>query len=205
MARIEYTGDSLVEHGDSLVHRLVIPRPIAWVSTRSPAGVDNVAPHSFFNVVSTEPPILVIATIGRKDTARNAIATGELVVSVASEAQVEAINASATEYPPGIGEFDALGIARRPSLLVAPPSVADAPAAMECRLVRHEELGNGILLFGEIVAVTVEESVVGERGPDAALLRPVSRLGGIEWAGLGEISRRRRIPYAPGGSAAPLQ
>lgn len=197
MTRTEYTGEALAEHADSLVHRLVIPRPIAWVSTRSADGVDNLAPHSFFNVVSTRPPILLVSTIGLKDTARNAIATGEFVVNVSPAGRIEAINATATEYPASIGEFDAIGVARRPSIVVAPPTVADSPAAMECRLVRHEEAGNGHLLFGEVVAITVDESVIGERGPDAALLDPAARLGGIEWAALGGISRRRRIPYEP--------
>ncbi len=199
MTRISWTGDELAEHGDSLVHRLVIPRPIAWVSTRSADGIANLAPHSFYTVVSTQPPILLISTTGMKDTATNAIATGEFVVSVSTEPETERVNLTGTRYPAELDEFAEVGLTPLPSLLVAPPSVAESPAAMECRLVRHETVGNGVLLFGEVVAVTVDESVLGERGPEATKLAPVARLGGAEWTTLGTISARRRLPYTPKG------
>ncbi len=197
MTRVEFTGAELAEQADSLVHRLVIPRPIAWVSTRPPDGGDNLAPHSFFMVVSGRPPILLLSTIGWKDTARNAVASGEFVVNVSTESAIDEINRTATAYPESVSEFDQVGLTRRPSLAVGAPSVDESPAAMECRLLRWEEVGSGILLFGEVVAVTVEQSVMAPRGPDPSLLAPIARLGGAEWASLGAISARRRIPYAP--------
>ncbi|MFF2486229.1 flavin reductase family protein [Microbacterium sp. NPDC058062] len=197
MVRDEFTGELLAARGDALVHRLVIPRPVAWVSTRSASGADNLAPHSFFTVVSTRPSILMISSIGFKDTARNVIETGEFVVNVSSEANVESINLTATEYPPELSEFDEVGVRRLRSILVNAPSVAESAAAMECRLVRHEEIGNGFLLFGEVVAITVDPAVCGDRGPESGLLRPVARLGGIEWTTLGTVTRRKRMPFAP--------
>ena len=89
---------------------LVVPRPIAWVSTTSADGIDNLAPHSFFTVSSQDPPVVQFTSVGRKDSLRNAEETGEFVVHVATEDMADLVNASATAYPRRQGEFDALGI-----------------------------------------------------------------------------------------------
>ena len=179
-----------------LLTALVVPRPIAWVSTRSPEGVDNLAPHSFFTVASADPPMLAFTSIGRKDTLRNVESGGEFVVNLAIEPLIEQVNASATDYPPQLGEFDAVGVRREPSRLVAPPRVADSPAAFEC--VLHATVGLGgasTLVIGRVVHAAVDESVFVDGHPEIGLLRPLARLGKNEWSTIGEVSSRPRARY----------
>ncbi len=178
------------------VKSLVIPRPIAWISTRSAAGVDNLSPHSYFTMVSSDPTIVQFVSTGMKDTLRNVLETREFVVNHTSVALFEKINATGTDYPPDVSEFDRVGLTRQPSRTVAAPRVAESPASMECTL--HGEplrVGNGYVVFGEVTHVAVIPSGLGERGPVARALDPIARLGHDEWAGLGEIRSIRRIPY----------
>ena len=95
---------------------VVVPRPIAWVSSRSTDGVDNLAPHSFFSVAGINPPVLMFTSVGEKDSLRNIVATREFVVSTCTEALMERVNLTGTDYPPGQSEFDAVGLTREPSL-----------------------------------------------------------------------------------------
>jgi flavin reductase (DIM6/NTAB) family NADH-FMN oxidoreductase RutF len=178
---------------------LVVPRPIAWVSTTSAAGVDNLAPHSFFTVSSQNPPVLQFTSIGRKDSLRNAHETGEFVVNLATEPLADLVNLTATDYPPELGEFDALGVAREPSFVVRPPRVAGSPAAFECVVEGFREFGDesasSTVVFGRVVHVAVDEAVTADGRARVELLRPMARLGGAEWATVGEVTRRRRVPY----------
>lgn len=176
-----------------LLGALVIPRPIAWVSTRSASGVDNLAPHSFFTVVSTDPPIVLVSSMGEKDTVRNARETGEFVVCGSPGDQIEAINLTAVEFPPDVSEFEAVGLTPEPSLMVAPPRVAESPYALECRLVRIDPMGNGLVIYGEIVCIAVDERVMVDNRVDAQRLNPVARLGGVDWSLLGDVVSRRRL------------
>jgi flavin reductase (DIM6/NTAB) family NADH-FMN oxidoreductase RutF len=134
---------------------LVIPRPIAWVSTLGEDGVRNVAPHSYFNVVSNDPPHVVFSSTGEKDTLRNVRASGEFVVNIVTEHVLEEMNATAADLPHGEDEFTWFGIEAAPSSVVAPPRVAAAKAHLECRLVDVVPLGNGRLTIGEVVHVHV--------------------------------------------------
>ncbi|GGG53966.1 flavin reductase [Kocuria dechangensis] len=179
-----------------VVKNLVLPRPIAWVSTLSAAGVDNLAPHSFFTVASTTPTVVQFVSTGEKDSLRNIRATGEFVVNLAPAELFEQINATSTDYPAEISEFDAVGLTREPSLTVAAPRVAESPAAIECRLFRDPlQIGDGFLVFGEVTHVAVAEEAMGERGPVVQRLHPIARLGHDEWGELGRIRSIRRIPY----------
>ena len=189
---------------DTLVYPLltsvVLPRPIAWVSTRSAAGVDNLAPHSFFTISSVTPPVVQFTSVGRKDSVRNARQTGEFVVCLCSEPLLEQVNRTATDYPADVSEFDAAGLTREPSRLVGPPRVAESPVALECRVVDVRTFGAGdsaaYVVFGEVVWVVVDEAVLRDGRPEARLLQPLSRLGADEWATLGEITDHARRPYA---------
>lgn len=172
---------------------LVIPRPIAWVSTRSASGVDNLAPHSFFTVVSTDPPIVVVSSMGEKDTVRNARETGEFVVCGSPGDQIEAINLTAVEFPSNVSEFDAVGLTREPSQMVAPPRVAESPYALECRLVDIHHMGNGLVIYGQVVCIAIDESVMVDNRVVAARLNPVARLGGADWSLLGDVVTRKRL------------
>jgi flavin reductase (DIM6/NTAB) family NADH-FMN oxidoreductase RutF len=180
-----------------LLNSVVVPRPIAWVSTRSADGVDNLAPHSFFTISSVVPPVVQFTSVGAKDSLRNALATGEFVVSLCPEELVEQVNGTATDFPPDVSEFDAVGLTREPSRLVAPPRVAESPVAMECRLAGTKDFGGGsTVVFGEVVWVAVAERVLRDGRPVVDLLRPMARLGANEWSTVGEVSTRRRVPYA---------
>jgi flavin reductase (DIM6/NTAB) family NADH-FMN oxidoreductase RutF len=180
-----------------LLNSVVVPRPIAWVTTRSAAGVDNLAPHSFFTISSVQPPVVQFTSVGTKDSLRNAVATGEFVVSLCPEDLVEQVNLTATDYPADVSEYDAIGLTREPSTKVAPPRVAESPVALECRLAgTHEFGGDSTVVFGEVVWISVDERVLRDGRPEVTLLKPLARLGANEWSTIGEISTRRRVPYA---------
>lgn len=180
-----------------VVKACVVPRPIAWVSSTSAEGVDNLAPHSFFTVVSTDPVMVAFTSSGRKDTLNNVEATGEFVVNVAAEPLFEQVNATSAPHPPSTSEFDAVGLEREPSRTVAPPRVAASPAAMECVLEQVIAIGDSFLVVGRVQHVAVHDSVADDLGqgrihPDITALAPLSRLGRDEWGLLGEIRRIRR-------------
>lgn len=179
-----------------LLTSVVVPRPIAWVSTTSAAGVDNVAPHSFFTVASADPPIVQFTSVGRKDSVANAEATGEFVVNFAPEYLQREINATATEFPPSTSEFDAVDLEREPSVAVKPPRVAASPVALECRLHSTQPMGDSILVFGEVIHVSVDTAVMVGDLPEVTRLRPISRLGKNEWGALGEVTKVNRIRLA---------
>jgi flavin reductase (DIM6/NTAB) family NADH-FMN oxidoreductase RutF len=177
-----------------LLNSVVIPRPIAWVSSRSAEGVDNLAPHSFFTVACTDPPIVQFTSVGRKDSLRNVEATREFVVNFTPEPLFEAVNATSVNAPPNVSEFDHVGIAREPSARVAPPRVAEAPVAIECVLHGTLALGDCTVVLGRVVHVAVAEQAMRDGRPAADLLRPLARLGGRQWSRLGallEIDRPR--------------
>lgn len=180
-----------------LLNSLVVPRPIAWVSTRSVDGVDNLAPHSFFTISSVTPPIVQFTSVGDKDSLRNAVATGEFVVCLCTEELLEQVNRTGTDFPPQTSEFDAVGLSREPSRLVAPPRVARSPMALECRVHSTVEFGgDSTVVFGEVVWVVVDEAALRDERPAVDLLRPVARLGANEWTTIGNVSSHRRVPYA---------
>lgn len=202
--RIDFDPDELDRNSFyRLLTATVVPRPIAWVSTTSAAGTDNLAPHSFFTVACVSPPVVQFTSVGRKDSVRNIEETGQFVVSLAPEHLFEQINATATAFPRGISEFDAVGIAREPSLRVKPPRVAASPVALECELHSMVRLGDSTVVFGRVVHAAVSEAVLVDGHPDVRKLRPLSRLGKDEWGTLGEVLELKRIPLAewPGGPA----
>ncbi|MES2399507.1 MAG: flavin reductase family protein [Pseudomonadota bacterium] len=183
----------------------VVPRPIAWVTTIDGKGCVNAAPFSSYNYVATTPPMLAINIASRegteKDTARNIRETGEFVVNVATEANMELMHACGENYAPGVSEADALGIELLPSRLVKPPRIALSPVQMECRLDQIVVLGKGIntLFIGEIIAFHLSPEIFDGKRVDSAKMRPVARLGGPFYAGLGEIFHRPMLQRPPGG------
>jgi flavin reductase (DIM6/NTAB) family NADH-FMN oxidoreductase RutF len=182
-----------------LLNSVVIPRPIAWVSTRSADGVDNLAPHSFFTVASVAPPVVQFTSVGRKDSLNNVEATGEFVVNLAPVALFEQINSTATPFPASMSEFDEVGVAREPSFAVAPPRVAASPVALECVLHRVIPIGDCWLVLGRVVHLAIDQSVLVDGRPQADRIAPLARLGGNEWTTLGEIRSIARIPFEEWG------
>ena len=183
-----------------LMTSIVVPRPIAWVSTMSRDGVLNLAPFSYFNAITSKPPLLSIS-VGRrrgarKDTANNASATRELVVNVVTEPNLDKMVQTSGDYGPEVDEFAKAGLTPLDSALVKPPRVAEAPVQMECKTREIFELSPGIadLVIAEVVMFHIAEDLPLDddlRLP-AADLRPVARLGGSEYAFLGEILERDR-------------
>jgi len=185
-------------HG--LLNSVIVPRPIAWVSTTSADGIDNLAPHSFFTVACVTPAVIQFTSVGHKDTLRNAVETGEFVVNFTGRPDFERINATATDFPPDISEFDAVGITREPSLTVRPPRVASSPVAMECATEGTKSFGDSVVVFGRLRHIAIDEDVLTDGRPDIAKLEPLARLGGpLQWSEIGEIREISRIPYRPEG------
>jgi flavin reductase (DIM6/NTAB) family NADH-FMN oxidoreductase RutF len=179
-----------------LLTAVVVPRPIAWVSTVAADGFSaNLAPHSFFSVSCVVPPIVQFTSVGRKDTLVNVEATREFVVNFATESMFEQINATATDFPRGVDEFAAVGIEREESLRVRPPRVAGSPVALECRLHSTLCLGNSTVVFGEVLHAVVNEDVMVDGHPEITRLRPLSRLGKNEWGTTGGIRELARMRY----------
>ena len=178
-----------------LLTALIIPRPIAWVSSLAPDGTANLAPHSFFTVSCVDPPIIQFTSVGRKDSLNNIEATREFVVNMTPEHLIEQVNTTGTNFPADIDEFDAAGLEREASARVRPPRVAASPAALECTLHSTLSLGDSTIVFGRVVhAAVASEMLSGER-PDARLLRPLGRLSGNEWSRPGEVVRIERLRY----------
>ncbi|MFF9193609.1 flavin reductase family protein [Streptomyces sp. NPDC014779] len=194
-----------IEHDPALLDRTaayrlltstVVPRPIAWVSTVSADGVDNLAPHSFFTISSVTPPIVQFTSVGRKDSLRNVEETGQFVVNLATEPLMAQINETATDFPHDVSEFDAVGIEREPGVRVKAPRVAGSPVALECELHSTLLLGDSTVVFGRVVHIAVDEAVLDLDHPEVTRLRPLTRLGKDEWGTLGGIRDLSRIRYA---------
>ena len=181
------------ERSYKLLTGLVVPRPIAWVTTRSDRGVVNLAPFSAFTFVSPKPPMLAIS-VGRKgktykDTAHNILATEEFVVHIANRALISAVHQSAVEHPRDVSEVEWLGLETAPSRHVNPPRIVAAPVAMECRFRQCLEFGDmrSRLIVGEVVAFHIREGLVSNGKLETRLLDPICRLAGPNYATLGEI------------------
>jgi flavin reductase (DIM6/NTAB) family NADH-FMN oxidoreductase RutF len=178
-----------------LLTSVVVPRPIAWVSSISADGVENLAPHSFFTVAAIDPPVVQFTSVGSKDSLRNVQATGEFVVNLAPTSMFEQINASGTAFPPEQSEFDAVGVQREPSLLVVPARVARSPVALECVLHSTSTIGISTVVLGRVVNAAIDEAVMKDGYPAIELLAPLARLGGDQWSEIGPLREIARIPY----------
>lgn len=185
----------------------VVPRPIAFVSTRSAEGGVNLAPFSYFNAISSVPPLVGIAIVDRpgdeKDTLRNIRETGEFVVNLVAEPMLPAMARAAGEWPRGTNEFEVAGLTPAPSERVAPPGVLESPVQLECRLHREIALGNSFLVVGEIVLARVRDDVMVEGRVDPEKLRPVGRLGGEYYSLLREVVKEPR-PRVSRATGSPL-
>lgn len=193
--RVDFNPADLGPAVYPLLNSIVLPRPIAWVSTRSQDGHDNLAPHSYFTVASVAPPVVCFTSIGEKDTLRNIRETGEFIVNVTPRGLLAQVNGSSTGFPPERSEFDEVGVTREPAEMVAPPRVAESPVAIECRLAGERSFGASTVVFGEVLHIAVSPSVLDDGGVQPDLLDPVARLGGSLFAALGELITLERIPF----------
>lgn len=162
----------------------IVPRPIAWVTTVSPAGITNAAPFSFFNGLDSKPALVTLGIgwrdDGPKDSLRNIQDTREFVINVVTEAGARLMVQSSKSYPPDVSEIDALGLEALPSTLVKPPRLALSPVHMECALVKPVEIEGAevTLVIGRVLRYHVEDRLWKDGQVDPELLKPVGRLGG---------------------------
>jgi flavin reductase (DIM6/NTAB) family NADH-FMN oxidoreductase RutF len=164
---------------------LVAPRPIGWVSTLSADGAVNLAPYSFFNALGERPPMLAFSSMGAKDSATFAGEISEFVWNLVTWELREQMNETSAPLPRGSSEFERAGLELAPSERVAPPRVAAARCAMECKVIHHLALRDlegrateQYLVIGQVVGVHLDESAIVDGSVDTARLRPVARLGG---------------------------
>ncbi|HSH07231.1 MAG TPA: flavin reductase family protein [Burkholderiales bacterium] len=167
-----------------LLASLVIPRPIAWISTVNAAGVNNCAPYSFFNAFAEDPPLCMISFGPRQDglakhTLKNIQDTGEFVVNLVDEATANAMHISAEEIPEEESEFEKTGLTPVPALRVRHPRIAEAPVSFECRVYKMLEItATRIFIFGEIILLHAREGIVDPltKRVDEAHYQPIGRL-----------------------------
>ncbi|MDS1140175.1 flavin reductase family protein [Pusillimonas sp. SM2304] len=182
-----------------LMTGIVVPRPIAWITTQSENGVINVAPFSCYTIVSNKPPMIGV-NIGRKagarkDTGKNIHDAKEFVVNIASEDLLLPMHQSAIEYDADVSEVDLLGLHTLPSEQVATPRLAAVPVSMECLLHSITPFGQTGAEFyvGEVVALHIQDDIIRDGKIETTRLRPICRLGGPNYAHLGEIITLQRI------------
>ena len=189
---------------------VIVPRPIAFVSSISPDGLVNLAPYSFFNAVSYDPPTIIFSSARqagdkRKDTLTNIEATGEFVVNTVVDDIAEAMNKTAAEYPTEVNEFEVAGLTPAPSELVRPPRVAESPVNMECRLNQVVSIGEGShqhgLVIGEIVLMHVRDDIIEGHRINHQKLRPTGRLAGNMYCYTGDTYEMIRPVYDPAKTA----
>lgn len=178
---------------------IVAPRPIGWISTIDKAGKINLAPYSFFNAFSTRPFLVWFSSEGEKDSATFAEETGEFVANLVSRELAQKMNRTAVDAPRGISEFGYADLAMAPSRLVAPPRVAAAPAALECRvteILRPKGLdgtqASAVVVAGEVIGVHIDDAYLKDCMFDIVTAGNVSRLGYMDYASVDEIFSMRR-------------
>jgi len=177
-----------VAHGHGLPHdpvkALIAPRPIGWICAMNAAGEVNLAPYSFFNQVSDQPHMVMFSSAGRKDAISFIAETGEFTCSIVSWEQRDAMNRTSAPLPRGQSEFEHAGLQPEPSMLVRPPRVRGAPAALECKLVKIVELtpleggeAGYFMAIGQVVGVHIDDRVIQDGYVDTLALQIISRAG----------------------------
>ncbi|MCE2475466.1 MAG: flavin reductase family protein [Alphaproteobacteria bacterium] len=185
----------------------VVPRPIGWISTLSPAGVHNLAPYSFFNGVATAPPMVMFASNGRqphgaKDSLANVEETGEFVANLATWDLRDAMNRSSAPLGPDVDEFAFAGLEALPATLVRPARVSGAPVHLEC--VHHQTVdlpsndpgGRNAIVIGQVVGVHIDDGLISEGILDLSRVQPLARLGYFDYTVVNEMFSISR-PKAP--------
>jgi flavin reductase (DIM6/NTAB) family NADH-FMN oxidoreductase RutF len=185
-----------------LLSGAIIPRPIAWISTTSEDGIDNLAPFSFFNAAGDDPPHVMFSTVQtnhtNKDTLNNILTTKQFVVNMVTEALAEQMNQTSKPIPYSESEFELAGLTPIPSILIKPPRVKESPITMECELVHHYSLenhkfGGATIIIGKIVLFHIDESVLlDDYKINMETYKPIARLAGSNYSKLGEIFSIKR-------------
>jgi flavin reductase (DIM6/NTAB) family NADH-FMN oxidoreductase RutF len=177
-----------------LLTSVVVPRPIAWVSTIDAKGNPNLAPYSYFNVCSASPPIVHFTSTSSRDSIANVRETGEFVVNVVSADLAQAMRTSSAKFAAREDEFQWAQLQAAPSLRVRPPRVRGAKVALECRLRELLRMGEGTMAFGDVLHAHVERSVWRDGRVDPAALAPVGRLSGLSYTTVTDVYELRIPP-----------
>jgi flavin reductase (DIM6/NTAB) family NADH-FMN oxidoreductase RutF len=163
---------------------IVAPRPIGWITSIDEEGGINLAPYSFFNAFSEAPPIIGFSSGGRKDSQRNVEATGEFVANLVTMKHAQAMNLTSAPFPVGVNEMEQAGLKAAPSRLVKPPRVADAPAALECKLLLalplkdlDGRLTDSTLILGQVVGVHIDRAYLRNGLFDMVAAQTIARCG----------------------------
>lgn len=179
-----------------LLSACVVPRPIAWVTSVSPDGVVNAAPFSFFNAVSSHPPVIMISVGQRageqKDTAKNIRDAREFVVNIVDEELAAKMNITAGNYPRTTSEISEAGLTLRPSTKVKTPGIDESPVHLECVLREWVELGSSDVIFGDVMAFHVRDDLMTDGRIDPMKLRAVGRLSGSWYCRTTDLFEMRR-------------
>jgi flavin reductase (DIM6/NTAB) family NADH-FMN oxidoreductase RutF len=172
---------------------IVAPRPIGWITSISAKGEINLAPYSFFNALSTRPPIVGFSSESWKDSVALVEETKEFVCNLATYDLRDAMNKTSASLPRGVNEMEAAGLAAAPSRLVKPPRVAASPCALECRwlqTVRLKDLDGRALeryfVIGQVVGIHIDDRFIKQGMLDTAAMRPIARCGYQDYAMVGE-------------------
>ncbi|PYB71197.1 flavin reductase family protein [Rhizobium wuzhouense] len=183
---------------------IVAPRPIGWIGTKGRDGSRNLSPYSFFNAVGDRPKMIMFSSSGRKDSLRNAEETGVFTTSFASRTLLEKVSRSSAAVPYGTDEFALAGLTAVDGRLVAAPYVGEAVAVLECRVTLVTTLKDidgmdtdSHVVFGQVVGVHIDESVIRDGRFDLALADPILRAGYMDYAGISPLIQLAR-PSAPG-------
>jgi flavin reductase (DIM6/NTAB) family NADH-FMN oxidoreductase RutF len=186
-----------------LMTGIVVPRPIAWVTSLSSKGVLNLAPFSAFTFVSQKPPMLAIS-VGRKagvykDTAHNILDTEEYVIHTADTPLMNAVHESSVEHPPEVSEVEQLNLETLPSECIKVPRLGAPPVAMECRFRQCFEFGEARsrLIVGEVLMFHIRDGLVNNGKIETGALDPIARIGGPRYARLGEIVTLHTVFQTP--------
>lgn len=171
-----------------LMSSAITPRPIAWLTTLSSSGVANAAPYSFFNMMGSDPPLVAIGLMRKrdgthKDSARNILDMREFVVNLVNTADAGLMNLTAIDAPPEFDELSETGIATLPSIAIAPPRIASAPVSMECRLRESIELGQTTVVLGEVHWLHIADAFIDTANlhVDTPAMELIARMHGSGW------------------------
>jgi flavin reductase (DIM6/NTAB) family NADH-FMN oxidoreductase RutF len=201
--------DLTASDGYTLLSGIVVPRPIAWVTSMDPEGRVNAAPFSCYTYVSNRPPMLAI-NMGRrdgklKDTVNNLRRRGTYVVNVVTEALLEEMHQSSFDYPPDVSEAEVLGLQLAPSRLIDVPRLADVPIALECRLREIHEFGeqHNELVIGEVLSFVIADELFSDGKVDFRKFRPPARIGGPNYSRLVDIVSLKEVSNNEVATLAP--
>ena len=195
----------------SPVNALVAPRPIGWVTTLTRTGTVNLAPYSFFNLVSGYPPVVIFSSGPKKDSQTNAEETGEFVYNMATWELREVMNASSADFAGHESEPEKLGLEMIPSLKVKPPRVARSPVHFECKYMKTVDLvgsdgkkNRSSIVIGEVVGIHIDDSLITNGMVDITRARPIARLGYMDYCVVDEVFEMIR-PESPAAAIAAAQ